>query len=78
MARKTRQPPPPAYDKSEVEKVLNQFRTHKHFMQGGDGACAFIYINRSIYSSENCIKILGLERALMAVPGVREAYANLD
>lgn len=67
-----------AYDKSEVEKVPESFRDRRHFMDGGEGVSCFIWINGGIASSENSIRLPGLEDALCKVRGVRYTKINLD
>lgn len=68
----------PAYKMSDVSKVLQKFRTPKHFMQGGEGVCCYIWLNGQLVSSENCIRLGGLDAALRAVQGVHTVKINLD
>lgn len=75
---KTKKVAAPAYDRAAIEKILKAAQAKKHFMQGGDGCCCYIWINGGIFSDENCINLSGLDAALYAVPGVHSVKINLD
>lgn len=78
MAR-TKKTPAPTYDKTAVEAVLAKHRDRRHFMEGGSGVSCFVWINGSIFSSENSLNLAnGVEAELAKVPGVRYTKINID
>jgi len=74
MHRTTRLPDP---DPKAIEAALKAARC-KHYMQGGDGCSCFVWINGRVASSENSIRIEGLEKALRQIPNVYSTNINID
>lgn len=69
----------PSYNPAAVEAVLAKHRSVRHFMEGGSGCCCFVWVNGSIFSSENSLDLSnGVGAELAKVPGVYSTKINLD
>lgn len=64
---------------SAVEAVLKKYRDPVHYMGGGHGVSCFVWVNGSIFSSENSLRLDGnVDSDLRKVPGVYSVKINID
>ena len=64
---------------SAAEDVLKKYRDNGHFMEGGHGVSCFVWINGSVFSSENSLRLNGnVESDLRKLPGVYSVKINID
>ena len=76
-----RKPKAPPYDLAAAQHVVAKHQAKKHFMEGGDGVCCFIYVNGGLFpgGSQNCLCLAhGFEHELSRVAGVTSVRVVLD